>query len=147
VTTSREIDAVFFDIGGTLGDRDAATGKFVLYATSAGLLRTMRDVVGLRVGVITNLGAAMTNADVQALLREAGLDLDEFLDPRGFVSDRDAGAAKPDPTIYRFAALQVGVPVGRCLFVGENLPEVLGALAAGMKAVLKPCPPGRDLPA
>jgi FMN phosphatase YigB (HAD superfamily) len=38
------------------------------------------------------------------------------------------------------------VPVGRCLYVGENLVEVIGAIAAGMKAVLKPCPPGRELP-
>lgn len=35
--------------------------------------------------------------------------------------------------------------VGRCLFVGENLIEVIGAIAAGMKAILGPCPPGRDL--
>jgi FMN phosphatase YigB (HAD superfamily) len=143
----REIDVVFFDIGGTLGDRDEATGQFVPYASSAGLLRKVRDVIGLRIGVITNLGEGMSNADVRALLREGGLDLDDFLDPRGFVSDHDAGAAKPDAAIYQFAAAQVGVPVGRCLFVGENLPEVLGALAAGMKAVLKPCPPGRELPA
>jgi hypothetical protein len=32
-----------------------------------------------------------------------------------------------------------------CLFVGEKLIEVLGALAASMKAVLKPCPPGREV--
>ena len=47
---------------------------------------------------------------------------------------------------YQFAAARLTVPPARCLYVGENLPEVLGALAAGMKAVLKPCPPGRDLP-
>jgi hypothetical protein len=40
----------------------------------------------------------------------------------------------------------VGVPVKKCLYVGENLIEVIGALAAGLQAVLKPCPPGRDLP-
>ena len=52
----------------------------------------------------------------------------------------------PDPAIYRHAAQKVGVPIGRCLYVGENFFEVSGAIAAGMKAVLKPCPPGRDSP-
>ena len=60
--------------------------------------------------------------------------------------DHDAGVAKPGRVaIYQVAAQRVGVPIGRCLYVGENLIEVLGALAAGMKAILKPCPPGREV--
>jgi FMN phosphatase YigB (HAD superfamily) len=141
-TTS--LDAVFFDIGGTLGDRDPHTGVLVPYPSSAGLLAAMRDALGLRVGIITTLGPGLSDAQGLDLLRAAGLDA--FLDPDGFVSDHGAGAAKPDARIYRFAAARLGVPVERCLFVGENLVEVIGALAAGMKAVLKPCPPGRDLP-
>jgi HAD superfamily hydrolase (TIGR01509 family) len=78
------------------------------------------------------------------MLTQAGLS--QFLDPHGFVSDHDAGVAKPNPEIYRFAAQQAHVEISRCLFVGENLVEVIGALAAGMKALLKPCPPGRELP-
>jgi FMN phosphatase YigB (HAD superfamily) len=140
---AREIDFVFFDIGGTLGERDAA-GRFVPFPSSAALLRRVRDEMGLRVGIITTLGDELSNDDAVALLRGAGLD--RFLDPRGLVSDHDAGTAKPDPTIYRFAANRVGVPLERCLYIGENLVEVIGALAAGMKAVLKPCPPGRELP-
>ncbi|HEX7176192.1 MAG TPA: HAD-IA family hydrolase [Pyrinomonadaceae bacterium] len=140
----REIDFVFFDIGGTLGERDAATGRLVAFPSSARLLRMMREAVGVRVGVITTLGPGLTNEDGKTLLRRAGLE--EFIDPELFISDHDAGVAKPDAEIYRLAATRAGVPVGRCLFVGENLIEVIGALAAGMKAVLKPCPPGRDLP-
>jgi beta-phosphoglucomutase-like phosphatase (HAD superfamily) len=68
------------------------------------------------------------------------------LDPQGFISDHDAGVAKPHVAIYQTAAQRVGVPIGRCLYVGENLAEVLGALAAGMKAILKPCPPSREMP-
>ncbi len=138
------IEAAFFDIGGTLGERDPATGALVPYLSTPGLLADVRDKVGLRVGVITTLGAGLSSAQGLALLQNAGLA--GFLDPNGFVSDHDAGAAKPDPAIYRFAASKIGVPIDRCLFVGENLVEVIGALAAGMKAVLKPCPPGRDLP-
>jgi len=139
----REIDFVFFDIGGTLGERDATTGDFVPFPSSAGLLKAMRDL-GLRVGIITTLGTQLTNADVLALLKKAGLN--QFLDPAGFISDHDAGMAKPNLEIYLFAAQRVGVSPGGCLFVGENLIEVIGAVAAGMKAILKPCPPGRDLP-
>jgi len=138
----REIDFVFFDIGGTLGDRDAATGAFTAYPSSAGLLSALRGI-GLRIGIITTLGP-LTNAQGRAILQQAGLF--PFLDPDGFVSDHDAGVAKPATGIYRFAAQQVGVPIERCLYVGENLIEVIGALTAGMKAVLKPSPPGRELP-
>jgi putative hydrolase of the HAD superfamily len=138
-----EIDFVFFDIGGTLGERDSS-GKFTPFPSSAGLLRGMREAVGLRVGIITTLGGQLTDAGALKLLEAAGLK--QFLDPDGFVSDNGAGAAKPDPAVYLFAAEQAGVPVGRCLYVGESLVEVIGALAAGMKAVLKPSPPGRELP-
>jgi HAD superfamily hydrolase (TIGR01509 family) len=68
------------------------------------------------------------------------------LDSQGFISDHDAGVAKSHVAIYQTAAQRVGVPIGRCLYVGENLAEVLGALAAGMKAILKPCPPSREMP-
>src|SRR2546430_13994493 len=44
-----QIDFVFFDIGGTLGDRSAA-GNFVAFPSSAGLLQSRREL-GLRVGI------------------------------------------------------------------------------------------------
>ena len=136
-----EIDFVFFDIGGTLGERDVM-GHFTPFPSSAGLLRAMREQLGVRIGVITTL-VSLTNDDALALLSGAGLA--DFLAPGALVSEHDAGAAKPSPAIYRFAAQRVGVPVDRCLYVGENLVEVIGAMAAGMKAVLKPSPPGREL--
>jgi len=138
-----EIDFIFFDIGGTLGERDPASERLVPFPSSTRLLDSMRREVGLRIGVITTLGPTLTNADGLALLREARLD--GFIDPNGFISDHDAGVAKPHAEIYRLAAQRAGVPIERCLFVGENLIEVLGAIAAGMKAVLKPSPPGREL--
>jgi FMN phosphatase YigB (HAD superfamily) len=140
--SERAIDFVFFDIGGTLGERNAATGDFVPFPTSAGLMQSMRDL-GLRVGIITTLGT-LTDADGLALLKKAGLKT--FLDPAGFISEHDAGVAKPNPEIYLFAANRVAVPAGHCLFVGENLVEIIGAMVAGMKTLLKPSPPGRELP-
>jgi FMN phosphatase YigB (HAD superfamily) len=141
---TRALEFAFFDIGGTLGERDPATGKLIPFASTAKLLSSVRDVIGIRIGVITTLGS-LSNAEGRALLEQAGLA--GFLDPQAFVSEHDTNEiAKPHPEIYRAAAQKAGVPIEKCLYVGENLIEVLGALAAGMKAVLKPSPPGRDLP-
>lgn len=139
-----EIEFVFFDIGGTLGERNSSNGNFEGFSSSVGLLKAMRNDLGMRVGIITTLGAQLSNSDGLALLEKAHLD--QFLDSDGFISDHDAEFPKPNPEIYRFAAQRVGVPIDRCLFIGENLIEVIGAIAAGMKAILKPCPPGRELP-
>ena len=136
--TMHEIDVVFFDIGGTLGKLDASTGKLIPFPNSAEVLQTVRDLMGLRVGIITTLDSRFTNADILELLRDAGLV--EYLDPDGFVSNHDAGVAKPEAEIYRFAAHQVNVASDRCLYVGEDLKEVIGAITAGMKAVLNSQP-------
>lgn len=138
------IEFVFFDIGGTLGERDPLTGALVPFPTTVKLLTAVRDVMLVPIGVITTLGP-LTNAQGLALLQQAGLA--GFLAPNGFVSEHDVGEiGKPDPAIYRFAATRAGVPIERCLFVGENLIEILGARTAGMQALLKPSPPGRELP-
>jgi FMN phosphatase YigB (HAD superfamily) len=136
------VEFVFFDIGGTLGDRDSA-GDFTVFPSSKKLLNSLRNTVGVRIGVITTLGD-LTEPQGRNLLVQAGLA--GFLDPQGFISEHSTGeVAKPDPAVYRAAAAKVGVPIEKCLYVGENLIEVIGALTAGMQALLKPCPPGRDL--
>src|SRR5581483_3104621 len=102
--------AIFFDIGNTLGAVDAA-GQFQPFEPgSRALLSAVRGVLGLRVGVITNLPATMTRGDAQALLEAAGLS--QFLDPDGLVTNHEAGAHKPAAAIYRFAADRLGLPVG-----------------------------------
>ena len=40
------VQCVFFDIGGTLGELDRATGKLHLFPGSLPLLTTMRDLMG-----------------------------------------------------------------------------------------------------
>ena len=114
-----------------------------LWTRPVSLLTKVRDVLGLRIGVITTLGD-FTNQQGRDLLTHAGLA--GFLDPNGFVSEHDTnGVGKPAAVIYEHAANKAGVPIGNCLFVGENLLEVIGAKAAGMQALLKPFPPGRDV--
>jgi FMN phosphatase YigB (HAD superfamily) len=140
--TLKPIEFVFFDIGGTLGERNSA-GDFAAFSSTRRLLSTLRDKVGLRLGIITSLGD-LTDEDGRRMLEGAGLA--EFLDPDGFVSDHNSeGVSKPMPAIYRLAAEKVGVPIEKCLYISEDFIEVVAALAAGMQAVLKPCPPGREL--
>jgi FMN phosphatase YigB (HAD superfamily) len=130
----KPIEMVFFDIGGTLGN--LVSGQLVLLPGTMNLLTQVKNVLGLRIGIITTLGT-FTNQQGLDLLTQAGLA--GFLDPQGFVSEHDTGGvAKPAAGIYQHAAQQAGVPIGNCLFVGESLIEVMGAKAAGMQAQLKP---------
>lgn len=149
------IEVVFFDARDTLGQVDRP-GHLVPYRPSTErLLWAMRNLVGVRIGVITNLPAEVSADEGRRMINEAVLATDpvgnggsvrigDFLDPAGVVINHEAGFDKPDPRIYRHAAERMGVPVERALYCGENLIEVLGARAAGMQAELKPCPPGRD---
>src|SRR5262245_33491916 len=135
----RSLVVAFLDIGNTLGRVNAA-GQFAAFPSTAPLLRALRDTLGLRLGVITNLPAGMSRAQAQALLEGAGLG--GFLDPDGLVTNHEAGADKPDPRIYQLAADRLGAPVGRCRYIADDPGEVLGAEAAGSRAVRKPLPPG-----
>ena len=102
------VQIIFFDIGGTLGERDQATGKLVPFPSTLRLLVTIRDNMKLRMGIITTLGD-LTNVEGRALLAQAGLA--EFFDPVGFVSEHDVhGEWKPKAAIYRFAAASPAAP-------------------------------------
>lgn len=136
------IKAIFFDVRDTLGYVDRP-GHLVLYKPSTtDLLQSVQAPIGARIGVITNLPKSVSAAEGRRMLEDAGLM--KFLDPQGVVINHEAGSDKPSPDIFAFAARQMGLAPDQCLFVGENFAEVLGAQAAGMKAVLKPCPPGRE---
>ncbi len=113
---------VFFDIGNTLGTPDS-TGFHVFEGTKA-LLAGMKNALGLRVGVITNLPPEMTSAEIREILRAAGLL--QFLDSKGLITSVDAKAEKPALEIYRFAATQMGVQPEECMYVGEAPLEVEG---------------------
>ncbi len=136
------VEAIFFDIRDTLGVVDRK-GHLIKYKpTTEQLLEAMKQVVGLRIGLITNLPENVSAEDGKTMVKEAGIW--DYLDPQGWVTNHDAGVDKPKAEIYAFAARQMGLPPDRCLFVGENLIEVIGAQKAGMRTVLKPFPPGRE---
>jgi hemerythrin-like domain-containing protein len=142
------VDIIFFDIRDTLGEVDRPGHLEPYRPSTEKLLTGMRDV-GLRVGLITNLPPGVDGREMVegAVLSQDGDKLtriSDFVEPDALITNHDAGADKPDPKIYRYAADKVGVPIERCMYVGENLIEVIGAKAAGMRAELKPCPPGRE---
>ena len=136
------LKAVLFDLKDTLGYVDRP-GHLVTYKPSTlELLQSASSMLGLRIGIITNLPRDVSADDGRQMLEDAGLM--EFIDPKGVIINHDAKVDKPDPRIYQYAAKCLGLRPEECLFVGENFAEVLGAQAAGMKAQLKPCPPGRE---
>jgi len=47
----------------------------------------------------------------------------------------EVGMRKPEPAIYRYAADQLGVPPGECVFVDDLGPNVKGAVGVGMVGV------------
>jgi HAD superfamily hydrolase (TIGR01549 family) len=49
------------------------------------------------------------------------------------VTSAEAGAAKPDPTVFRVALERLGVEAGRALHVGDEEEDEQGAAAAGMR--------------
>ena len=148
------IEVVFFDIRDTLGEVDRPGHLEPYRPSTEKLLSAMRDVVGLRIGVITNLPDNVSADQGRKMLEDAVLSTDsktkkkvtikDFIDPKGIIINHDAGINKPDPEIFKYAARQMGVPVERCLFCGENLIEVMAAKTAGMQTQLKPVPPGRE---
>lgn len=102
-----DVKAVFFDIRDTLGvvDRKGHLVKFK--PTTDQLLDGMKSVVGLRIGIITNLPADVPAEQGRKMLEET--DIWPFVDKDGFVTNHEAGAEKPDPKVFRFAAEKMGL--------------------------------------
>lgn len=136
------IDVIFFDLKDTLGEVYRPGALTVYRPSTEQLLTAMRGPVGVRVGVISNLPKTLTVEQGRKMVEDAGL-MPHF-DPALIVFNHDAGADKPSPAIYQYAAKLAGVPIERCMYVTENFVEIIGAQVAGMKAQLKPCPPGRE---
>ncbi len=122
---------MLFDIGGTIvTEADPAT------PVSALVPHLLPDVVEdlgtlaphVRIGAVTNT-ATMGEADVRALLREAGVD--------GFfevlVTSADVGRPKPDPATLLVALERLGgIDPERTCYVGDRVTDEEAARAAGM---------------
>ena len=128
-----QIEAVFFDISGTLGEM--AGDKFVAFGSTCELLTVMRRILSLRLGIIANLSDGLTTVKIKQMLIDA--QILKFFDPYGFITSLDAMAAKPNPHIYHYAAQQMGLAPSQCLYIGSEKDQVEGACAAGMVGILK----------
>jgi len=133
---------VFFDVRDTLGYVDRK-GHLVPYKPSTEMLfNVMKKIFDTRIGIIMNLPADVSSDDGVRMLKEAGIY--SFLDPRGIIINHDVGIDKPAKQIFEYASKAVEVPIERCTFIGENILETIGAMAAGMNVLLKPIPPGGE---
>jgi FMN phosphatase YigB (HAD superfamily) len=128
--------AAFFDIGGTLGLVE--NGTLTLFSNTRAALEGLR-VLGLKLGIITNVPSDWDQARVVELIKQAGII--GCFEKKGIITSTEAKASKPDPKIFEFAAGKLGVPMNGCLFIGEAENEVAGAIAAGMCGILKGIPP------
>jgi len=82
----------------------------------------------LTLGLISNIERDMT-----ATLKELGLS--SRLDI--VVTSQDAGFAKPQPEIFRYALRQAGMQPSEAAYIGDQYQvDVLGARGAGMKSIL-----------
>jgi len=104
-----------------------AADAWELYRDVEPMLREVRDIGGVAIGIVSDWGS-----NLRGILSELGLDgyLD-FVLPSGAV-----GVAKPNPAFYRMALEKVGVGPSDALMVGDSYrADVRGAWAAGMDAL------------
>ncbi|GAC1315776.1 MAG: hypothetical protein NVSMB25_00240 [Thermoleophilaceae bacterium] len=101
--------------------------RFHAYPDAAPALEELRGR-GLRLAVASNWDSSLP--EVLARTGLAGL-------VDGAVSSAEAGAPKPDPTVFRAALELVGCAPEQALHVGDSqLADVEGARAAGLEAIL-----------
>lgn len=140
--TDKGIKVVFLDVKDTLGYIESP-GKLITFKpTTLRLLNTIKETLGLNIGIITNLPSSVSAEQGREMLKNAGIS--EFVDEALLIINHEAKTDKPGPKIYEYAAKQANVEPGECIFMGENLLEIIGAQAAGMHGILKPFPAGRE---
>ncbi len=91
---------------------------------------------GIKVGIVTNAFQPMTMRDRE--LSDYAL-IDHFADCR--ISAADVGVLKPHPEIFHTALGCVAAEPSETVFIGDNIEaDIAGALAVGMRAVLRDVP-------
>ncbi|MEU6153557.1 HAD-IA family hydrolase [Actinosynnema sp. NPDC047251] len=104
-----------------------------------------RELIGSTLEPVPGVREALARVDVpMCVASNSPLELiKERLSDCGIIDHFDgrlysayeAGAWKPDPGLFRWAARDQGVPADRCLVVEDSLVGVDAALAAGMKVL------------
>ena len=142
MTNPKKIRAVFLDIRDTLGFVDSPGHLITFKPSTEHLLQTIKEQLGVRIGLITNLPDNVPDTKGFEMIENAGIF--KYVDRNDVITNHQSGLEKPHPGIYEFAAKKLGLAVDECMFIGENLLEVIGAQVAGMNGAVKPFPPRRD---
>jgi HAD superfamily hydrolase (TIGR01662 family) len=138
--------AVLFDRDGTLVhdvpyNTDPAAVRPVPGARAA--LNRLRDF-GIPVGVVTNQSGVARGLISPTQLERVNARVSELLGPFQAWSvcqhgDNDGcGCRKPAPGLVKDAATQLGVPVDRCVVIGDTGADITAAAAAGARGILVP---------
>jgi FMN phosphatase YigB (HAD superfamily) len=132
-----DISAIFFDLGGTLGEPvfsepPVQLVRFDLFFGVKANLQLLREK-GYRLGIISNTGN-MPGSAIEAVLGPTGI-LDLF-EPELRIYSFDVRLTKETPQIFQLAAARAGLAenIDRCVYVGDNDAERAVAVAAGMQA-------------
>ncbi|WP_208026862.1 nicotinate-nucleotide--dimethylbenzimidazole phosphoribosyltransferase [Rhabdothermincola sediminis] len=126
---AERVDAVLFDVGGTLVEQAPAATPLaeLVPVLRPGVVEALQVLDGsVRLGVVTNT-AVMDAEQVRAHLRSVGIgELFETV-----VATAPLGVHKPDPAPLRVALDQLGVSPGRALYIGDTVDDERAADAAG----------------
>jgi putative hydrolase of the HAD superfamily len=110
-----------------LGMMQQAKMDLVLFDDALPVLTDLKKR-GLVTGLISNIEKSMDDT-IQKLGIAPHLDI--------IVTSIDAGAAKPDPAIFKYAMKKVNVLPAESIYTGDQYQvDVLGANAAGMQGIL-----------
>jgi HAD superfamily hydrolase (TIGR01662 family) len=106
-------------------------------------LDRLRDI-GIPVGVVTNQSGVARGLISREQLEQVNTRVTELLGPFDAWSicchgeDHGCGCRKPAPGLVKDAATQLGVPVDRCVVIGDTGADVTAAAAAGARGILVP---------
>jgi putative hydrolase of the HAD superfamily len=96
-------------------------------------LRRLHDA-GIRLGIVSNATGAV--ADDLARHRICAVEASDCAPVDVVVDSHVVGVEKPDPAIFALALDAIGLPVDRCVYLGDSeYFDVGGAQAAGIRAV------------
>jgi hypothetical protein len=133
------VQAVFFDLGDTLGTPVLSGPPFHLigFEVFEFTVPVLTDLGnrGLRLGVTANPGDEGGPA-VDAVLGKAGIR--DFFEPALRIYSRDVGLHKDSPDIFLLAATRAQADPHRCVYVGEDPTERGFARVAGLLTAAHP---------
>lgn len=129
----RECVRIFLDASGAQLDVDDFVPAFLaamVFEPLPGALEACAELErrGAKLAVVSNW-----DVDLHAHLDRLGIALP-------VVTSAEAGAAKPDPAIFRIALARLGVEPADAVHIGDSEDDEAGARAAGMRFVPAPLP-------